>query len=207
MNAFGALFKQRYWVIALVAGVVLVALPFVTVDKDNHFATHPPTSLLPAWAGIGLLLLSAGGFGFTVWSKHELNRNTAAGLDLTRVNEHNGAMSTTVGGCEVRVVEGRVEDYATEGETAVVLPCNEYFDDRCAGDTKSALGAYVNRVFDGQVGSFISLVKDECKNKLGPGTMQQKTGEESAESFGAGRCPLLRRPLGACPNKTASSQA
>jgi hypothetical protein len=76
-----------------------------------------------------------------------------------------------------------------------VLPCNEYFDDECAGDTKSALGAYVNRMFQGRVSDFVSLMKSECKRKLGDGTQQQKTDDELAESFGAGRCVLLTRPL------------
>jgi len=128
--------------------------------------------------------------------KQRSDESSAAGLDLSRVKENNGELSATVGDCEVRVVEGRLEDYAAESGTVIVLPCNEYFDDRCAGDVKSALGAYVNRVFEGRVDAFISLMKDECRKRLGPGTMQHKTCEESAESFGAGRCLLLLRPLG-----------
>jgi hypothetical protein len=196
LDALKTLFKQPYWVIALVLGVVLVALPCVTIDKDNHWATHPPSALLPAAVGIGLLLLSAAGFAFTLLTKPVADESTATGLDLTRVKETNGIMSTTVDGCEVRVVEGRLEEYAVEPGTAVVLPCNEYFDDRCVEDTKSALGAYVNRTFEGQVEQFISLVNDECGKRLGPGVFEQKTGGESAESFGAGRCLLLLRPLG-----------
>jgi hypothetical protein len=142
------------------------------------------------------LLLSAVGFGFTLWTKHVSAENTGTGLDLTRVKESNGVMWTTVSGCEIRVVEGRVQDYAHEPGTTTVLPCNEYFDDRCVGDTKSALGAYVNRVFEGQIDAFISLVKDECKKKLGPGVMQQKTDDDRAETFGVGRCVLLLKPLG-----------
>src|SRR5712691_6772766 len=112
-----------------------------------------------------------------------------------QIQEIKGVMWTTVSGCEIRVVEGRVQDYAPDTGTTIVLPCNEYFDDRCVGDTKSALGAYVNRVFEGQVDAFVSLVKDECKKKLGPGVVQQKTDDEPAESFGPGRCVLLPRPL------------
>jgi hypothetical protein len=190
------LFKQPYWVIALIAGVVLVALPTVTIDKDNHWATHAPNTFWLAGVGVGLLLLSAVAFGFTVWTSQLPDKNTAKGLDLSRVKESNGVMSTIVSGCEVRIVEGRVENHPLDPGTTVVLPCNEYFDDKCAGDIKSALGAYVNRVFEGQVDPFISLVKSECRKKLGPGVMRQKTGEESAESFGAGRCILLLAPLG-----------
>jgi hypothetical protein len=122
--------------------------------------------------------------------------NQGAGLDLTRVKENNGVLWTTVGGCEIRVIEGRIEDYAVGAGVAIALPCNEYFDDRCAEDTKSALGAYVNKVFEGQVQEFVSLMKTECKRTLGPGVEQQKTDKELAESFGVGKCVLLTNPLG-----------
>src|SRR5260370_7538776 len=105
-------------------------------------------------------------------------------------------MSTAVSDCEVRVVEGRLEDYAPDAGTTIVLPSNEYFDDRCVGDTKSALGAYVNRVFEGQAAEFVSLIQDECHKKLGAGVEQQKTDEERAKSFGVGKCVLLLKPLG-----------
>jgi hypothetical protein len=187
MDSLKAFLKQPYWVIALVLGVGLVA---------SHWATHPPSTLVPVVVGIGLLILSALAFGYTLWTKDKTDEDKGAGLDLTRVREDNGVMCTTVSGCEIRVLSGRLQDYNTGAETAIVLPCNEYFDDQCAGDTKSALGAYVNRAFDGQVEAFASLVKDECRKKLGQGVAQQKTDNECAQSFGAGRCLLLRKPLG-----------
>src|SRR6202035_2805673 len=112
MDVLKALFKQPYWVITLVMGVLLVALPCVTIDKDYHWTTHPPSTLFPEAVGIALLVLSALGFAFTLWTKHVSDTNKATGLDLTRVKESNGAMSTMVSDCEVRVVEGRVEDYS-----------------------------------------------------------------------------------------------
>jgi len=130
-----------------------------------------------------------------IFSAFKPSSDVGAGLDLTRVKESNGMLWTTVGSCEIRVVNGRIEDQAGKAGVAVALPCNEYFDDRCAGDTRSALGAYVNRMFEGQVAEFISLMKDECRKRMGPGVEQQKTDDERAESFGAGRCVLLSQPL------------
>jgi hypothetical protein len=177
--------------------VALVTFPSVTIDKDYHWATHHPSTFIPVWIGIGLLLLSSVGFLFTLLSKPSKNaEDVGAGLDLTRVKESNGVLWTTVSGCEIRVVNGRIEDQADKAGVAITLPCNEYFDDRCVGDTRSALGAYVNRVFEGQVAEFVSIAKDECRKKLGVGVEQQKTDDERAESFGAGRCVLLTKPLG-----------
>jgi CAP12/Pycsar effector protein, TIR domain len=119
-----------------------------------------------------------------------------SGLDLTRVKEAGGAMWTTVGGCEIRVANGRIEECPIESKTVVVLPCNEYFDDECARDTRSALGAYVNKMFAGRVDEFISLSVDECRRRLGPGNEQQKTADQRGLSFGAGHAILLKNPLG-----------
>jgi hypothetical protein len=195
MEALKALFKQPYWVIALVAGAVLVASPCVTVEKDRPWSTHSPNTLLLPGVGIALLLVSAAAFIFVLVSRREVSGN-GVGVDLTQVNEKDGVLWTVVGGCEVRVVSGHLEDYAREPGAAIVLPCNEYFDDLCAADTRSALGAYVSRVFDGQATAFVSLVKDECKKRFGPGVVQQKTSDERAESFGVGRCISITSPLG-----------
>ncbi len=46
-----------------------------------------------------------------------------AGLDLSRVRERGDVLWTSVNGCEVQVVNGRIEDYSAEDTTTVVLPC------------------------------------------------------------------------------------
>jgi hypothetical protein len=196
MDVLKALVKQPYWVIALILGVALVALPCVTVDKDYHWATHPPNTSLLVVVGIALLLLSSVAFAFTLMEKRATDADDFGGLDLKRVKEGNGVLWTNIGGCEIRVVNGRIEEYSAETGTAMVLPCNEYFVDCCVNDPRSALGAYVNRVFDGQALEFVSLIKEECRKRMGAGVEEQKTDEECAESFGAGRCLLLMKPLG-----------
>ena len=197
LGALKELLGQPYWVIALILGVVLVVLPCVTLEKDFRWTTHSPSPVVLVVVGLFLLLVSSLGFAFTLLSKTPTRpADSGGGLDLTRVKEGRGVLWTTVSGCDIRVVTGRLENQANDATVAVALPCNEYFDDRCAGDTKSALGAYVNRVFDGQAEPFVSLMKDECRRKFGAGIAQQKTEDERAESFGAGRCLLLVRPLG-----------
>jgi predicted nucleotide-binding protein len=124
------------------------------------------------------------------------NAEISGGLDLARVKEDDGVLWTVINGCEIRVINGRIEDHPVEATTAVVLPCNEYFDDRCAFDTKSALGAYANMVFTGQINDFIACSRDECIRRLGAGVEQQKTADERALSFGPGRAVLLLNPLG-----------
>lgn len=126
----------------------------------------------------------------------EAGSEVTGGLDLTRVKERNGEFSTRVGGCEIRVVNGRIEESPMERTTVVVLPCNEYFDDRCAHDPNSALGAYISKFFADRVEAFIACSTEECRKRLGLGIEQQKTADEKAISFGPGRAVLLVRPLG-----------
>lgn len=195
-DALKALFKQPYWIILLILGALFVLLPCMTVDKDFHLTTHPPTTFVPVVIGAAMLFFSLAIFVFSLWTKHELEKYADAGLNLKAVKESSGIMWTTINGCEVRVINGRLQDQTPEANAAIVLPCNEYFDDKCIGDSKSALGAYINHVFDGQIEAFTSLVKNECHTKLGAGSPQQKTEDECAQSFGAGRCILLSKPLG-----------
>jgi len=186
--------KQPYRVIALLLGVILVAGPSITIDKNYAWNTHEPTTFWPVLVGVALVVLSAVAFFYeTLRPQYE---NIGAGVDLSRVKQSKGAFWTVVAGCEIRVVYGCLEDYTKDPHTAVVLPCNEYFDDKCVDDTKSALGAYVNYTFQGQVPQFVSLMTDECRKRLGPGSQKQKTEDETAISYGAARCLVLTRPLG-----------
>lgn len=198
LKTFVVFVKQPYWVIALILGVALSAAPCVAINKSAwSWDTHPPTTYwLPA-IGIALLAISACGFGYSLFLQRETNKINLGGIDLARVEERDDGLWTRVNECEIGVVSGRIEDY-NDGAlaTVVVLPCNEYFDDRCVDDPASALGAYANRAFEGQVTEFVSLMKVESRRRLGPGTEQQKKDNERAESFGVGRCVVLVRPLG-----------
>jgi len=196
MEVLKALFKQPYWVIALVLGVALIGLTCVNFDKESHWSTHPPGTLWLVVVGVALVALSVVAFAATLLEKRKSAADALEGLDATRVQKRDGALCTNVSGCEIRVVNGRVEEYQQPVGAAIVLPCNEYFDDRCVGDTRSSLGAYANRFFEGQVAEFASLISAECRKKMGKGVEQQKTDDERAESFGIGRCVLLKTPLG-----------
>jgi hypothetical protein len=60
-------------------------------------------------------------------------------------------------------IAGRIQDDPISDQTAVVLPCNEYFDDKCASDTRSALGAYVSSALLGGSRTFEPCQDRVCK--------------------------------------------
>ena len=188
LQAFG---KLPFALVALLLGAIMVIAPSVSIN-GWAVTTHAPTSYFPVGVGIALLVASIALFIYDARSKA---RDEAKGIDYAKVRSKDGVLSTSVNQCEIRIVSGRIEDYAGREDIVVVLPCNEYFDD-FVGDTRGALGAYVDRAFDGQVDAFLKLVRDESKKKLGVGEKRQKTDGEFGVSFGPGRCILLSRPLG-----------
>src|SRR5579862_8797564 len=184
MEVLKALFKQPYWVVALVLGVALISLTCVTMDKENHWSTHSPGTLWLAVVGVALVILSSVAFAVTLLEQRESRANELGGLDAKRVQKRDGVFFTHIDGCEIRVVNGRIEEYQRSVGAAIVLPCNEYFDDQCVDDTRSTLGAYANRLFEGRSAELASLIRAESRKKLGKGVEQQKTDDERAESFG-----------------------
>ncbi|WP_133607694.1 alpha/beta fold hydrolase [Aquabacterium commune] len=104
-----------------------------------------------------------------------------------------GSHRASVGASEITIVAGRIEEYPL-GSAALVLPCNEYFEDRCTSDTRTALGVYISKHCAGATSDFSDAVKQHCQTRFGPGTTQQKTMDESGESYGPGRAILVEDP-------------
>lgn len=100
--------------------------------------------------------------------------------------ECTGGYRTCVGGSEISIVLGRIEDYPAGRETAVVLPCNEYFEDHCATDSRTALGIYIQRHCAATSSVFFESVRQQCKTKFGAGTRKEKVDGEFSESYGPG---------------------
>jgi len=198
-DLFKALAKQPSWVLLLIVGALIAALPSVSFDKEHYFTTHHPNTLLPVFIGCTLILIGMVGFGISLWQSEGKD---ASGVDLTKVSERNGFLSTMVNDCEIRVCEGRIETYQVDQGIAVALPCNEYFDDHCMHDTRSSLGSYVSRYFSGQVEELAGLVRQNAEQQFGEGTIERRTEREQAMSFGTGHCLLLQNPLGR-PNPIA----
>lgn len=85
---------------------------------------------------------------------------------------------------------GRIEKCETsEPGYVVALPATEFFDDDCASDKRSALGAYINEAFPGKLkevqGIIFNQLKDQ-KTKL----VEREPGKRYP-SYGIGKCIFL----------------
>jgi pimeloyl-ACP methyl ester carboxylesterase/O-acetyl-ADP-ribose deacetylase (regulator of RNase III) len=110
------------------------------------------------------------------------------------VCEFDNGFRASVGASEISIVAGRIEDHSTGAEAVVALPCNEYFEDNCTSDTRTALGVYMKKHCAETSSAFSQLVRQECTRRFGAGKQQQKTMDESLESHGPGKAILVPDP-------------
>jgi hypothetical protein len=94
LDLLKALARQPWWLVVLVLGATLVVLPTVTIRNDKGYAlsTHTPTTFVPVGLGVFLIAVSIVG----VWLTYRRTSPSAAGLDLSRVAERDGALCTVV---------------------------------------------------------------------------------------------------------------
>jgi hypothetical protein len=79
----------------------------------------------------------------------------------------------TVSGCQLRVIEGRIQDYTPDTGTVIVLPCNEYCDDRWQEIRRARLGHMSTaRSRASGMEAFVSLLQGECNRSFGAGHME-----------------------------------
>jgi CAP12/Pycsar effector protein, TIR domain/Thoeris protein ThsA, Macro domain len=99
-------------------------------------------------------------------------------------------LSGELGTTKIFVESGRIENYSAQ-DHVVALPANEYFDDECIADVRSALGAYVQRHFADSQDAFRRAVAVEL-TKLESERMLRREGVV-ADSYGIGQAIYLHR--------------
>lgn len=189
-----------------IVGKELVEDRFVVVKRLGIFPRVVPTISGVAFFGDALRIPLSDHFsiakpGDAGALQHRLLCKFVADFDEInridgRVSESDGSIRAQVGRDDIRIVYGSIEQLPVEDFDVVALPCNEYFDNLCSADTRSALGSFVESRYPGRTEEFSELVMTECKRALGDGTIYQKTATESAQSFGVGSSILLTNPLG-----------
>jgi len=95
---------------------------------------------------------------------------------------------------EIFVDFGMIQDMTIDPlSSAVVLPANEFFDERCFEDGRTAAGAFVLRHFPSRAHHLQQLVRDSLANF--PVELVERSGRAPLSSFGVGSCVYLHRPL------------
>lgn len=119
--------------------------------------------------------------------------------DASRVRNIPNGYCVSLGEMTINVILGRIEDSDCSDECCMVaLPANEFFDDECIHDSRSALGAFMQHHFKGKIPEIQTLVRAALVNH--PSEEVQKKSPEpeasgKASSYGIGKCVFLDRPL------------
>lgn len=117
--------------------------------------------------------------------------STASTSGITGTNEE---CRTLIGRTEVLVHFGDIGSCDSKDAGAVVaLPANEFFDDDCIRDTRSALGAYMASVFPNAVGEIQKLIAQKLANA--PSELVEREHDERARSYGVAKCLCLKNAL------------
>jgi hypothetical protein len=95
---------------------------------------------------------------------------------------------------ELRVTFGYIEDCQSEGVGSVVaLPANEFFDDACMTDPRSALGAFAHKHFGDRIDELRRLVVKQLE-PLHPMLVQNEM-DSYLESYGVGTALFVQSSI------------
>jgi Domain of unknown function (DUF6430) len=172
------------WLVAF--GALITLLSLFRVEDIKKLDLQPrPASYLALVIGIAFVVV---GIVLHSWEAG------APGITNRGVKRDGDGLKISVGQAEISVVFGQIENASQQHQDSiVVLPANEFFDDDCMQDAKSALGAFVLRYFSGRVHELKESLARALKAY--PSEVVEKEAGHSAPSFGVGTCVVLERPL------------
>jgi hypothetical protein len=186
---WSTLFKQKFPVIVVLLGVLLTLLSFFNVEDIRQLKLSVyPTPIYPIFAvGVLLILISIVLFALT--------ESYIDWRFFSKIRTEEDAYSVKIGSSNLRVRFGRIEECeAADASCLVALPANEFFDDECISDQRSALGAYIHKAFPDGVSEIRALIEKqvagfECSDV-------EKEHRRFQKSYGIAKCVYLNKPLG-----------
>ena len=180
--------KQKYAVILLIMGVFLIIAGFFDIEditKLKIAARSTPNYIIVVF-GVFFSVISILVYLF--------DKLTLGWLGYRRIKNIKKGFGTKISNTEINIMFGRLESISDElEERMIVLPANEFFDDECINDKKSALGAYVNHKFTNQTQQIEDLIA--CELRGFKSRMVEKEAGVKQDSFGVGTGVFLKRPL------------
>jgi len=184
--------KARFQVLLLAAGVVLAVLATFRVDDLKALKLVPLDSPVVPILVLGVTLIVASLVGASATAYTEGLSELFGGV---KVAVSGGASSARIGDATIAVEQGRLEaSVAKPQDTLVVLPANEFFDDACIADSKSALGAFIQAKYPGQMPALQALVASRLRARATQ-RVQREAGV-MMDSYGPGATVFLDRVLG-----------
>lgn len=123
-----------------------------------------------------------------------VNRDSDGWSRPLHIRHIKDGISFPLGATEINIRYGRIQEAPPDSATGIVLPANEFFDDECIADTRSALGAFCQSHFSDRIPEFQGLVRANLQ--LSQSTPAEKRPGIVQNSYGVGTCVLIDRPFG-----------
>lgn len=180
--------KQKYPIILVVLGFLLVIAAFFKVEDISKFQLSPHAAPIYTIGVIGILLILASMLTFV------MDKDIQGWLrSAKKIKKTENGYTTPLGQATLNVVYGRIESYINEDSSIVALPANEFFDDACINDKSSSLGAYIRAKFSNQITEIQQLISKELESN--PSERVEKERGVFQQSYGIGTCVFLDQPL------------
>src|ERR1044072_764877 len=185
---FDFLSKLKYPIILVAFGFLLVLASFFKIEDISKFQLSPYAAPIYTTYVIGIMLILASVLTYL------LDKDIEGWLRPAKIKKIKNGYTTPLGQATLSVLYGRIENYADEDSSVVVvLPASEFFDDACINDKGSALGAYIQAKFPNQVSEIQQLINEKLASA--PTEKVEKERGDFQPSYGVGTCVFLDRPL------------
>ena len=185
---FTSLFAQRFPVVILILGVFLIVAAFFKVEDITklQISAYPVPIYSVFVCGVILVISSIVFFVFT---------DTSLNLKIgSKIEDTKDGFTLRIGRADLNIHFGRIEGCdSSDPACAIVLPANEFFDDECISDKKSAMGAYIQSAFPEKTREIQALVYERLTDVLVENV--EKEPGRIYKSYGIAKCVYLDRPL------------
>lgn len=194
---FKFLENQQYPVILGIAGLFLTLVSYFKVEDITKLQiskyANPIYSLY--LLGIFLIIIS-----ILIYISEKLTSIQLLGeifpkwLKVVKVRKIKNGLSVVVNRSVINILFGRIEGVVKDVDVSlVVLPANEFFDDECIKDKRSALGAFIQAKYPNQIDKIESLITEKLEN-IPSENIEKEIGEFQL-SYGTGTSVYLNEPL------------
>ena len=179
------LLKQPVFTIIVVFGCFLILFGFFKIDDITKLSVSPLTKPLYLSIFLGVFLLAIGIF------LHVITNLSISMFSISDVKRLQNGYSIIHGSFVLNVLFGKIETIdCPRDECLIALPANEFFDDECINDNRSALGAYMKYHFEQNIPKIKSLVKKLLQNE--PYEEVEKEPGTLVPSYGVGKWKRTR---------------
>jgi hypothetical protein len=175
----------------LLTGVLMILLAqYVLSGPWNKLEVQARNSTSIAYLLVGLTLVLLSVLLYVV------EYEDFASWTRCKLAKTNTGFKTQYKDSEMYVDFGVLEEiYSPADGSVVVLPANEFFDDRCLNDVHTAAGSFIRHFFDpSQTAILRSLIEKALEARNFENVVRRD--KRSMRSFGTGTCVYLDRPSG-----------